>query len=147
MQKLDDWVIDHTQNVYLWLLDRTGIYAGTVMFLAMAASVILEGAPIWQIIFLGIFGALAAYKYYLQDKKLLTVYNAMADFERNYRVIRAIGIFITLFNVICSVLDQDLWKGCGEAMFVIWWYMLPVKIRDREPPEKRFWQPAPQLGS
>src|SRR5258706_1964084 len=83
---LDQFLLSKVQDGYLWLLDRTGVYVATLMFVSFglgAGTIIINNkhGSAWTIALgacLAIVGFISLFPYYLQDKGKNEIYNALA---------------------------------------------------------------------
>lgn len=143
--KIDTWIIDKVQRAYLWALDWTGIFLGTIMFLLVAIQVCMlfweEQHLIGAIVFL--LGALCGYWYYhLQSAGMKDMLNARAESEITED--RNIAMRLTFIGMnLLLIVSDSLQANPRGVLFLmlncVWWYLLCVKVRDREP--KEFFKP------
>lgn len=131
-KKFDAWVIQHFQDAYLWLLDRTGIYVGTVVFLNGVVMVLdlIRRQSMWLAAFIMIvILILSLPRYLLQGAKEYETFNHMATFEEG---LPGRHIFLVL-NLICLALPPYTMLGalnsvCQQVM----WYLFCLRIRERD---------------
>jgi hypothetical protein len=138
---LDNWLIAKTQQGYLWLFDRTGVYCATLRLIFWGLIFlpdILRQKVDW--IFAVIGGITLAnhmYGYYLQDTKRYAVYNQYAEQWEDQWILRTIVIsFITVASMLHDLTKGQYWDVPCDSSFIIWTYLSCSRIRDREPPEK-----------
>lgn len=133
--KADAWVISKTQEAYLWLFDRTGVYVGTLMFASYTFTVALcfirSGPAWWLFLFLASIGWTSGVRYLWQDKGEHVRYNAVS-----LMVERATWRYgFNLFMIACVIFDflgLHFVQGLEETGFLVYSFLLTTKIRDRD---------------
>lgn len=137
--KLDETVVARLNDLYLWALDWTGVYVGTLIFLnaILPAMNAIQRDHSWVAAIL-MFCTLitAAPRYYLQG---------MSTEAYNRLVLGQIGVFIsrTVFNslnVLLLVMHilMHIKEGSGllpiasDINMIFMWYLVDIKVRDRE---------------
>lgn len=135
LAEIDAKLIDLTQDAYLWLFDRTGVYVATLsMILCMGANSSNLTAP-GTLVSIALFGGSQIGPYVLQHKKLFTSFNATARYWRSSAFRIAGCVFIAglagghLFNGKLSMALSDV-----VCLFVMA-FCFSVQIREREPKE------------
>jgi len=145
INKIDNWIVDRTQRIYLWILDWTGIYIGSI--------------AIW----ITVIGNLSSYLTYKVPPTLghmtiifcLTTPNFLISiiayleqdkkkFERiNFRAIifRASPFKIYWSIMLLTYLFVQFMVGEGIAQIInfpcciVWMYLFTILVREREPKE------------
>ncbi len=133
--KLDNWIISYLQNLYLWLLDRTGVYVATLMFVTyvggFSPDIIRGEFPWWNLMFIGLAALIIAIPYQEQNNGDIKRYNAFA--------IKIEGLFLRhAFNsfqiglAVGSVIAGRYINSAGCLVMLIYQYLWVIKIRDRD---------------
>lgn len=149
MRKIDEAAMRWTQDAYLWLLDRTGVYASTVfmvIFLMGYATFFWHHG--WRpdyvgLAIIGVTGVAQGVLYLQQDKKQYEAFNARS---RHWRTTewRTGLLFVCVFFMVVDVMtSKPLMAISFLCDIVCYGYVMCVQIRDREPPPKR----EPQLAT
>lgn len=132
LRALDDHLIRLTQEVYLWLWDRTGVYVATLMFAAVVGDhVFWHPLEIFDFIVLAFFGVWAGVRYVAQAKDLRwlnATQRAWADFWLRRPVMVVIAVLLA-----GDVLKLDAWRAASDVCSFAWNYLACVQVRDREP--------------
>lgn len=142
--RVDAWVLFKIQDAYLWLLDRTGVYVGTLMFATyvyVAAGAIFareESFWLWMVL-LAMTGWVAGIRYLWQDRAQHERYNMMAMFMEQWRWRHTFNIFIGMV-LIFEIITLNPLAASQEIAFLVYGYLLLIKIRERE--KKPFFKPA-----
>lgn len=129
---IDNRLIEITQEVYLWLWDRTGVYVATLMFAAYVGDHVCWGPlHVGNFIFLALAGAWASRVYFVQSKDL----RRLNDLQRGWRdfVMRP---YLTMFGfamIVEQVLYLDVWRFASNVLMMVWTYLNCVQVREREP--------------
>lgn len=146
--KLDGWVLIHTQMLYLWLLDRTGIYAATLAFMVYVAGVTVGLFFMYTPKWLGfgliaISGAFLGTRYLQQDKGEHTAYNAVSLMIIQMPTRHIFNMMWMGFVFVYSI-TLDAPAVTLNAIF--WWYgyVYVLMIRDRD--KKPFFEEKKQLA-
>lgn len=138
--KLDQAMLVGAQNSYLWLLDRTGIYAATVMFAvyAVGCGITLMGVVHpsgWLTsITLGftlLIGLMTAPRYLMQDKGQIDRFNAMSLYMQGLWVRHAVG-GVLLGSIVANVIQLDLANIASAGAMIAFNFYWVVMIRDRD---------------
>lgn len=130
------------QNSYLWLLDRTGVYAATVMFALYAGGggiILVGGSQSGWIatvtIGLTILVALAAApRYLMQDKGQIDHFNAMSLYMQGLWVRHMINGFL-FGQMVSGAIYLDL-SGTVSAVAMIafnFYWLVMIRDRDKKP--------------
>ena len=135
MRKIDQWIIDAVQRTYLWIFDRTGVYAGTLLFALGVTANAVYGIDATRIVLMGVWGICCAFRYWMQDTDE-TRYNALAESDRTF-IGRYLCVFLGVVNLAASVITMNALEMIGEIAFLSWVYLMCAKVRRREPPERR----------
>jgi hypothetical protein len=132
LKSIDDALIRFAQDAYLWLWDRTGVYVGTVVFLAYSVGVAtLRGAIMSSILFVISAITLALPRYFAQGKSL-GLLNAMQRAWAASRLRMVATVFLCLLTLVS--LDH-LSEAIGLVSIISSWVFACVQVRDRKPPE------------
>ena len=134
-KKLDGWILKKLNEIYLWALDWTGLYVGTLCFLMGAEQVfymITRGAMWFAALQFVFVLALSAPRYYWQAKDMQKLYNMVAEQFEGLFWLRALFIGWGLFLLPAMVSTKN-WHGffdtiVGMALLYVWCF----RIRDRE---------------
>lgn len=142
--KGDAWVLSKIQDAYLWLLDRVGVYVGTLMFAtyvyAAAGAVLARNEPLWLwLILLAMTGWVAGIRYLWQDKAEHERYNMMAMFMEQWRWRHIINVFLGMALII-EIITLSPLAASQEIAFLVYGYLLLIKIRERD--KKPFFKPV-----
>lgn len=159
MVRIDTWIIARLTRAYWWLLDRTGVYVGTLMAVCMATVVALdfyrfEGAVRWGFIAADvlIFGGVSQIKWNAQHTETVERYNAsvFATWEvwplRTFMLLVFTGLCVApaVTAVIGGTVTPVMFGTALYAVAIIFLNYLPcVPLRPREP--KKFWEPEKEL--
>lgn len=143
--KGDAWVLSKSQDGYLWLLDRTGIYVATIAFFEYAASCALgilggSGAILFLCV-LAVVGLGLAHKYLMQDKGENEKFNLIAMMMESQSWRHWFNIIVLLFAVF-EVYEIKPYSVLADLGFIYYGYLFLVKIRDRD--KKPFFKLAEQ---
>lgn len=141
--KGDAWVLSKNQDAYLWLLDRTGVYVGTLLFLCyvyVAVVAVFRQEPIWLwMILLAMAGWVGGVRYLWQDKAQHKRYNSLAMFMEQWRWRHPFNVIIgTVF--VGEVVTLNPLAASQEIAFLVYGYLLLIKIRERD--KKPFFKPV-----
>lgn len=144
--KVDAWVLSKIQDAYLWLLDRTGVYVGTLMFATyvyVAAGAIFarhESLWLWLwMVLLAMTGWVAGIRYLWQDKAQHERYNSLAMFMEQWRWRHICNVLIGMV-LIFEIIILDPLGASSQIAFLVYGYLLLIKIRERD--KKPFFKPA-----
>lgn len=137
------WVLSKIQDAYLWLLDRTGVYVGTLMFVCyvwIAAISVYRGESLWiWMLLLAIVGWVAGVRYLWQDKAQHERYNSLAMFMEQWPWNHVFNIFLgSMFFGFMIMLNPI--SASQQLAFLLYSYLLMVKIRERD--KKPFFKPV-----
>lgn len=128
----DARLIELTQEAYLWLWDRTGVFVATLFFAAYVGDHALWGSLTWfDFLLLAIFGALSAHRYLAQSTDLRWL-NAH---QRAWRDLgpRPYFTIIVIVFLAKDLLQLNAWHFASDCMSLLWSYLGCVQVRDREP--------------
>lgn len=136
------------QESYLWLFDRTGIYAGTVRLFILAAAVCCWRGNSLALELLNVFicVVVCGLQFYTQNSRSEEVFNYLADlWERaSFRHINGWlnGTFCSAAVILVLFGEKDIWHWIGfsanRILCIAFWNFGAVKIRPREP--KKFFE-------
>lgn len=148
LAEIDTKIIEAVQEAYLWLFDRTGVYAGVVMFAIVAIHhamlIASRGSDLFGLISFGFAGFLS-YMQTVRQHRSITEYNAYAMSWR-HSVLRMALVIFTIIMMASSIIRADAVATFGMMTCIIAYSSIPaIYIRKREPPEHH--QLAPQGGS
>ena len=135
IRKIDEQFILLHQEVYLWLLDTSGIYLATVAMIlqlldhAMRAN----GFNPFSCTVLALFGIRNGLIYYAQYKNNLKIVNIIAQSWQDAVIMRTMMWVIFLFIFITDTYSKNFWNMLADIAFLCWWYSMCVKVREREP--------------
>lgn len=142
-KKFDAWLIHHFQGAYLWLLDRTGIYVGTVIFLngTLVILHLIQQNSMWLAAFIMVAILLISLpRYLLQGAEKYETFNQVAAFEEG---MSGRHLFLIL-NLICLALPPySMLDVLNNVSQQVMWYLLCLKIRERD--RKPFFERQRQL--
>jgi hypothetical protein len=145
LNKIDDKLLDFTQDGYLWLFDRTGIYRATCTTVLVLASQVCY-LTMAGIFFTGLICVSLVNVYKAQHEGSYLAVNLTSDFMRKHPL-RIGFVFLMLFLSLSST-RTSLFESFGILieLFAIG-YLNNVKLRDREPKDFfSFRQPAPSVA-
>lgn len=147
MSRIDDVMIRWATVAYLWLLDWTGVYVGTVgvgmmMFLMYWNNFVVhpdhQTSILWVVPFLVLW---ALPTWWMQHLGMNKEYNRIVQKWVEF-VMRKPWICVLLVMTAWEVLSRhgDGWRGSvGWLLVVAFVYLDCVPIRDRERREHRYW--------
>ena len=147
--RADKYVLDKIQNGYLWLLDRTGIYAATVMFIIFTCQPvlkILEGVKGYNLFYgicIAIIGVQTIPLYLMQDKGDHTRYNSMAMFMEG-TLLRHIFTSFQYGILLGDVVGMRPLSIIGSMCLIAFQFCWCIKIRERD--KKPFFKPSEASG-
>lgn len=144
LAEIDAKMIDLTQDAYLWLYDRCGIYIATVsVVLLLAGEAISYRGPI-GLVLTGFICLSISPRYLLQMMGLKDAINAMARSDRTakWRYIYIVLMLILILAPGKSWGSFALGAACDLAALA---YVNVVQLRDREP--KDFLPQQASVGS
>lgn len=133
-RKADAWIIAKLNDLYLWSLDWTGVYIGTITFLVGAEQVAywISRDKMWFAAFM-LFLMLvnAGLRYYQQAMEQIALYNAGAEwFEKSIlrHMLVAFG-FGTIIGEGITGHWVSLLDSCATQFLLYLWC---IKIRERQ---------------
>lgn len=139
MTKIDAWLIERTQSAYLWFLDRTGVYLGTVTMTVVVLNVgwmCLVARPgfSWiDAVCLGIAGLVSSPMWHDQHRKRFEAINASSLAWRASRTRTLMLITALAFGGWFLISN---WRFGVVCLFTLaWLYLNCTMLRDREPKE------------
>lgn len=148
--ELDEKLQKATQDAYLWVFDRTGIYVATIGVAIQVAIPFIKAIGDRKLDYVSLFvmGWLCLglfQSYYMQHGNKFEVFNASARAWQDHTV-RIVANWFWVVMCILSALTRD-WHLSATAFlqFFYFGYVLTWQIRKREPPEKLVF--APQASS
>jgi hypothetical protein len=139
LRKIDDKVIGVVNDAYLWALDWTGIYVGTVVFICVAPSF----AHWWghmshwlSALWLFFLIALTGNMYWMQGTGNKIAFNSYAQVNKD-NPLRSFFIWFQISNLIFDLgLRKPPIEFVLDALCFLFWYLICIKIRDRD--KKKF---------
>lgn len=143
MKKIDNWLIDTTQECYLVVWDWTGATVGMVQFVLVVVAVTVEFTGVdFGFLFYMTINAIMALSFHMRQTMCPAAHNAMAEWERSSlwpRGARIMNIVLALLGMPRMNWDDAIYYG----LWAVVWYVWCAKKRDREPPQwKAFLRPA-----
>lgn len=149
--KSDDWIILNLQVIYLYLLDRTGVYLATLEFALIGAGTILSFVAVpgagYRFFLLGLLlfnGAVLGQRYLMQDKAQTKPFNMGALIMRRWVLRHALTGFLA-GSIILELFMLDAIGVVNNIVGIVYIYTFLVLIRDRE--KKPFFETAPKLAT
>jgi hypothetical protein len=145
--KLDGLIIRRLNDAYLWALDWSGIYVGTIIFFGSVPSLyrmVSHGDMWFAAFFLFCTILIALPRYVIQGMGMIEVFNNISmQFESS-----AARHFLNGFNIVSLFSDafhrhNPLDVFC-DIMILFMWYTFTFKIRKRDP--KTFELKVPKLA-
>lgn len=143
-KKADGWLLQSLNNLYLWAMDWTGLYVGTLCFLMGAEScayMIHRGNHWWAAFNLIFVIAIAGPRYYWQATGNNKLFNAISSYMEE-GVFRHIFIWLSLSFIPMHVSMGNWWGALDDVVLALCWYVWCFKIRDREKKEFKLFTPA-----
>ncbi len=144
--KLDNWVISNLQNLYLWLLDRTGVYVATLMFVVyvggLSPDIIRGRFPWWNCALTVLIGLVVILPYLKQDRGEIKRYNAFA-IEIEGLIIRHAFNGLQIGIGVGSAIAGNYPSAAGCLAILVYQYLWVIKIRDRN--KKPFFEEKKEL--
>lgn len=144
--KIDEKLLETTQNAYLWIFDRTGIYVATVGFAIQIAIPFIQsyakGSLDYVSLALMVFLAVGlSLRYAMQHAEKYEIFNAVARHAR-YMTWRPLVLWMWIALVTVNLLTMAWWYALTAAMQLFFFcYVCTWQIRKREPPEKLAFAP------
>jgi hypothetical protein len=150
MREIDERLQRWTTEAYLWLLDWTGVYVGTLLFVVMVVDCVFSW-PIMERSNAGktfdlIVSVLLPSSTWLRQSRGPRVFNVEALWWRGC-VARSALLLVLVVSVILGAAQLNWQK-------IAWWipcfamvYLMGVLIRDREPREFRLGRRAATEGA
>lgn len=147
IRRVDEWLMVRTQDAYLWLLDRTGVYAATAF---MVVFVLGYGAFFYQqgrvdalgVGVIAITGVVQGWFYLEQDRDQYEAFNLRVRHWRS-SAWRVCLMWTALFFAAHAALRGRPFSSASFLCDVVaYGYLATVQIRKREPPERQVWQPV-----
>lgn len=137
VRKWDNFLIDSMQRAYLWLLDWTGVYVGTLLLFTFVATLVLRGFNWWnwaELFGLVLMLAWCGWKYSQQATDRIELFNASSEYNRTSWLRDCLNVMLVMSAVIAIVKNQ--WGEIGaETLWFVMGYLMTVKLRKREPKE------------
>lgn len=146
--KLDRYLIDGSQNSYLWLLDRTGVYLATILMVAhigsFACLTLRDGKLSWLWMgFVLILGLGDMIRYWWQEKEQYDAINAGAmEFEAWKWRHFGNGWFIAM--LLLDLIRLTPWDAGFDICLLGAQYLMTVKVRKQD--KKPFFEKKEQLA-
>lgn len=142
LNKIDEFIIARATAAYMWLLDWTGVYVGSVGFTLMVLDVgwheIVIGRSKWYWVVMLTIGLIwGGYKWRLQHAAKNEKFNAEAK-EWTEGFSRGLMVRVMLVIAVVYVATGQWQWAVGWLPFVCWVYLNCVLIRDREKKQLEF---------
>jgi len=138
-RKFDAWIIAGLNDLYLWLLDWTGVYIGTITFLMGAEQVafLIYIKAAWFAAFMLLMILVnAGIRYHQQAMGLVARYNLAAEwFEKS--PIRTALIAFGVGLIMADIIQYRWWYLFDGAITQALLYLWCLKIRERQKKEFR----------
>lgn len=135
IRKADGWMIKRLNNIYLWAMDWTGLYVGTVCFLLGAEQVfyMISRNSMWIAAFQFILVlAISAPRYYWQAMGMDKLLNTVAEQFEEWVSIRLFFVVWGLLMIPGHAMSKN-WHGVvDDIVGVLLLYVWCFRIRDRE---------------
>lgn len=144
--RFDAYLIKLVQEAYLYLFDRTGVYAATlaVVFYVPVIGLNFASHPFFNgFMFLAVTTSLGR-GYYLQDKQAYAQYNAVVETMRNMSIRHPLQISI-LAGLLVFLVSMDVMLTLSNTSCAIYMYLLLIKIRERD--KKPFFERKQELAT
>lgn len=149
MRQIDERILEWTQATYLWILDKTGLYLGTCVIVAYLAGKftlwsIDEIPDAFDIVIVVIVLLISQRTWYLQHAKMYATLNVVAGNWQNNSLRKIFAGLSILCILPLVILEHDRAAGIAASaidVIVVTWtfcYLVACRVRDREPPEKKF---------
>lgn len=140
MRKIDQNLINLTQEVYLWAYDRTGVTVGALSFVIFTylnfSTEIHTGGSKFGLILVIVLNTFCTWWMHIAQRKSDQLYNAMAERWRRslFRFAMLVWGFggITVFSI-----EGDLYEVHWYLIMLVGVYFGCAKVRKRNPPEKK----------
>jgi hypothetical protein len=130
----DTFLIEITQEAYLWLWDWTGVYVATLMFAAYVGERFCWGRLGWfDFVLIAFTGTWLGLRYLAQSKDLRSL-NAAQRAWRDFTIRPFFSAFV-LGALAGDAFQLSAWHVASDAMFLTWNYLGCVQVREREPKE------------
>lgn len=138
--RIDQWVLDATEAAYLWLLDRTGVFVGTLTFFGLSSTILVtrlyrEG---WWFDYVGLllFSIIGASRYWAQLRKMHRTMNAEAEGWRK-SLIRVLVTITWVGFLPMDYIDYGVLQVIASLATILVMYLWGARIRDREKPQEK----------
>jgi hypothetical protein len=145
--KADAWILSKTQDFYLWLLDRTGVYVATcgfAIYAGICTAELLNGGTLWLWLpLLALVGLTMGPKYLMQDRAEHVGFNFIASSMEAWRWRHGLNAAITSCVLLGVILLEPL-TMVANLGFLLYGYLMLVRIRDRD--KKPFFKPVEKLA-
>ena len=139
---LDDKCVKMVNDAYLWVLDWTGIYVGTIIFINCAPmfSILWYKIPVWlSLIFLTCAMIMSCQLYWMQNSGNKIQLNAYAE-QAKGSMWRWCFLWFNIGSLISDIFIRvTLLQVVADICAILFWYIICIKIRDRE--KKKFLLP------
>jgi len=145
---LDDKCVKMVNDAYLWALDWTGIYVGTILLINCAPgfAFLWYKLPAWMsLFFLTCVLIMACQMYWLQNSGNKIQFNAYAEMVRG-AMYRWCFLGLNIGSLMADIFlnHLTLLQVLGDIDAILFWYIICIKIRDRE--KKKFLLPKMAYG-
>jgi hypothetical protein len=127
----DTYLIETTQEAYLWLWDRTGVYVATLIFSAVVCSHVVHGLDWGSFIGLAIMGAFSTQRYIAQQKDLRRLNLLALGWRTPW--LRLFYLSILFACVVADIAKFRAGELVGDIFFALWNCLACVQVRDRDP--------------
>jgi hypothetical protein len=145
-KKADGWVLKRLNDLYLWALDWTGLYVGTLCFLMgaeQAAYMISRDMGWWTAFHLFFVLLISAPRYYWQSAGMHKLFNSISE-QMEMTPIRHVFVFFVLTLIPLHVMKSNWWGVGDDIICILIWYVWCFRIRDREKKEFKILAPVTQ---
>jgi hypothetical protein len=144
--KLDAYLIARLNELYLWALDWTGIYVGTLVFLSMVPSIanLIARDHMWAgaiVLFCGIL--MGAPRYWLQGFSTDAFNKIALQLESQWP--RHVFVWWNISELLLDFIIPEfrtLLYVASDAGWLLLWYLIVLKIRERDPKHFTIWKLA-----
>lgn len=144
----DDKCVKMVTEAYLWALDWTGIYVGTIIFINCAPcfALLWYKMPVWaSLFFLTCVMFMSCQSYWMQNSGNKIQFNASAEMVKG-SMWRWSLLWFNLGSLACDIFIRvTLLQVIADICAILFWYILCIKIRDRD--KKKFLLPKMAYGT
>lgn len=138
--RTDEVALDWIEAGYLWLMDRTGIYVGTLTFVGWTTPVLVaqiyRGTYWLDYVAVLVFALIGVSQYLAQSKRMHKKWNVDAERWRRSST-RAILTLVWVSFLPWDYVRRGIPEVASSLLTLAILYLWGVRLRDPEKPEKK----------